>query len=147
MSIAGRGETLPIFGVQDLSYRRDDQSLSFQPTGGILLYDFQTTNMKNGIKMPQFDIYYVYLLSNWNNKVLYIGVTNNLERRTIEHKQKLTPGFTEKYNVNKLVCFEHTEDVISAIRREKQLKKWRREKKNALVNSINPSWKDLTDEW
>ncbi len=91
--------------------------------------------------------YYVYLLSNWNNKVLYIGVSNNLERRIIEHKQKLISGFTEKYNVNKLVYFEQTEDVISAISREKQLKKWRREKKNALVNSVNPDWKDLSDKW
>ena len=97
--------------------------------------------------MSQSNNYYVYLLSNWNNKVLYIGVSNNLERRIIEHKQKLIPGFTEKYNVNKLVYFEHTEDVISAISREKQLKKWRREKKNALVNSVNPGWKDLSDEW
>jgi putative endonuclease len=97
--------------------------------------------------MSQSNDYYVYLLSNWNNKVLYIGVTNNLERRIIEHKQKLIPGFTEKYNVNKLVYFEQTEDVMSAISREKQLKKWRREKKNALVNSLNPDWKDLSDEW
>ncbi len=97
--------------------------------------------------MSQSNNYYVYLLSNWNNKVLYIGVTNNLERRIIEHKQKLIPGFTEKYNVNKLVYFEQTEDVMSAISREKQLKKWRREKKNALVNCVNPGWKDLSDEW
>ena len=91
--------------------------------------------------------YYVYFLSNWNNKVLYIGVTNNLERRIVEHRQKLTPGFTEKYNVNKLVYFEQTNDVISALGREKQLKKWRREKKNALVNSVNPSWQDLSAGW
>ncbi len=91
--------------------------------------------------------YYVYLLSNWNNKVLYIGVTNNLERRIVEHRQKLIPGFTEKYNVNKLVYFEQTNDVISALGREKQLKKWRREKKNALVNSVNPSWQDLSAGW
>lgn len=64
--------------------------------------------------------YYVYFLSNWNNKVLYIGVTNNLERRIVEHRQKLTPGFTEKYNVNKLVYFEQTNDVISALGREKR---------------------------
>ena len=97
--------------------------------------------------MEQQKNYYVYLLSNWNNKVLYIGVTNNLERRIIEHRQKLVPGFTEKYNVNKLVYFEQTNDVISAISREKQLKKWRREKKNALVNSVNPGWKDLSSQW
>lgn len=79
--------------------------------------------------------------------MLYIGVTNNLERRIHEHRQKLVPGFTEKYNVNKLVYFEQTTDVVSAINREKQLKKWRREKKNALVNSVNPAWKDLSAEW
>jgi len=97
--------------------------------------------------MPQSKTYYVYLLSNWNNKVLYIGVTNNLQRRIYEHKQKLVPGFTEKYNVNKLVYFEQTEDIIAAISREKQLKKWRREKKNALVNSLNPGWQDLSMDW
>lgn len=97
--------------------------------------------------MPQHNNYYVYLLSNWNNKVLYIGVTNNLERRIHEHRQKLVPGFTEKYNVSKLVYFEQTNDAISAISREKQLKKWRREKKNVLVNSVNPAWKDLSAEW
>jgi putative endonuclease len=79
--------------------------------------------------------------------VLYIGVTSNLERRIVEHRQKLVPGFTEKYNVNKLVYFEQTNDAISAITREKQLKKWRREKKNALVDSVNPTWRDLSAEW
>ena len=96
--------------------------------------------------MPQQKDYYIYLLSNWNNKVLYIGVTSNLERRVHEHRQKLVAGFTEKYNVNKLVYFEQTNDAVSAISREKQLKKWRREKKNALVNSINPTWQDLSAE-
>ncbi|RKX58965.1 MAG: GIY-YIG nuclease family protein, partial [Thermodesulfobacteriota bacterium] len=63
--------------------------------------------------------YYVYLLTNWNNKVMYLGVTNNLERRLYEHKNKLVKGFTEKYNVNKLVYFEETQDVTAAIAREK----------------------------
>jgi len=97
--------------------------------------------------MAEQNNYYVYLLSNWNNKVLYIGVTSNLQRRIYEHRQKSVPGFTEKYNVAKLVYYEQTEDVISAISREKQLKKWRREKKNALVNSMNPGWKDLSADW
>lgn len=91
--------------------------------------------------------YYVYLLSNWNNKVLYIGVTNNLERRIYEHQKKLLPGFTQKYNVGKLVYYEQTVDVISAISREKEIKKWRREKKNALVNGVNPEWRDLSLDW
>ena len=91
--------------------------------------------------------YYVYLLTNWNNKVLYLGVTNNLERRLYEHKKKLVKGFSEKYNVNKLVYFEETQDVTAAIAREKEIKKWRREKKNQLVNRMNPNWKDLSSEW
>ena len=90
---------------------------------------------------------YVYLLTNWNNKMMYVGVTNNLERRLYEHKQKLMPGFTEKYNVNKLVYFEETNDVRVALEREKEIKKWRREKKNRLVETANPEWKDLSAGW
>jgi len=97
--------------------------------------------------MPSIGKYYVYLLTNWNNTVMYVGVTNNLRRRIYEHKNKLTKGFTEKYNVNKLVYFEETQDVIAAIAREKEIKKWRREKKNQLVNRINPTWKELSLEW
>jgi len=88
--------------------------------------------------------YYVYILSNWNNKVLYVGMTNNLERRLYEHKNKLIEGFTKKYNLDKLVYFEHTDDVNGAIRREKEIKKWRREKKNNLIESLNPGWIELT---
>ena len=89
--------------------------------------------------------YYVYLMTNWNNKVMYLGVTNDLERRVYEHKNKLIKGFTDKYNVNKLVYFEDTSDVVAAITREKEIKKWRREKKNALVKKVNPDWKDLSE--
>ena len=67
--------------------------------------------------------YYVYLLTNWNNKVMYLGVTNNLERRLYEHKNKLVKEFSEKYNVNKLVYFEKTQDVTAATAREKEIKK------------------------
>jgi putative endonuclease len=77
---------------------------------------------------------------------MYLGVTNDLVRRIYEHKNKLVKGFTEKYNVNKLVYFEETGDVRSALTREKEIKKWRREKKNGLVISINPEWKDLAEE-
>ncbi len=97
--------------------------------------------------MPIVHRYYVYLLTNKNDKVMYIGVTNNLERRVYEHKTKMIPGFTEKYNVNKLVYFEETHDVRAAIAREKEIKKWRREKKNNLVVPVNPEWKDLSDGW
>ncbi len=89
--------------------------------------------------------YFVYMLTNWNNKLLYIGVTNNLQRRLYEHKNKLVPGFTEKYNINKLVYFEATNEITSAIAREKQLKRWRRSKKNALIETMNPDWHDLID--
>ena len=92
-------------------------------------------------------MYYVYILSNWNDAVLYIGVTNDLQRRLYEHQNHLADGFTAKYNVHKLVYFEHTDDVRSAIAREKQLKGWRREKKNALISRTNPTWSDLSKNW
>jgi len=76
-----------------------------------------------------------------------VGVTNDLERRIYEHKNKLVKGFTKKYNVNKLVYFEETQDVIAAVTREKEIKTWRREKKNQLVNRINPTWEDMSLEW
>ena len=74
---------------------------------------------------------------------MYIGVTNNLYKRIYQHKNKLIDGFTKKYNVNKLVYFELTENVVAAITREKQLKNWVRKKKNNLIKTINPEWKDL----
>jgi putative endonuclease len=77
---------------------------------------------------------------------MYVGFTNDLKRRVYEHQKKLVKGFTEKYNVNKLVYFEETRDVIAAIAREKEIKKWRREKKNSLVLKMNPEWKDLSAE-
>ena len=97
--------------------------------------------------MPEDKRYYVYLLTNWNNKVMYVGMTGNLKKRIYEHKNKLVEGFTKKYNVNKLVYFEETRDVHAAIAREKEIKKWRREKKNKLVESVNKSWEDLAEEW
>jgi len=91
--------------------------------------------------------YYVYLLTNWNNEVMYIWVTNNLECRLYEHKNKLVKGFTEKYNVYRLVYFEETPDVKVALSREKEIKKWLREKKDRLVVELNPEWKDLSEGW
>jgi putative endonuclease len=76
---------------------------------------------------------------------MYVGVTNDLKRRVYEHQNKLVKGFTEQYNVNKLVYYEQTGDVITALAREKEIKKWRREKKNMLVFNTNPEWKDLSD--
>ncbi len=91
--------------------------------------------------------YYVYILTNRNNKVLYTGITNDLKRRMYEHKNKLTKGFTSKYNVNKLLYFEESRNVNSAIFREKQIKGWLRKKKIYLIESINPNWDDLSSNW
>ncbi len=90
--------------------------------------------------------YYVYILTN-NSGTIYTGVTNNLERRMYEHKNKLIAGFTKKYNLTKLVYYEMTEDVRSAITREKQIKGWLRIKKISLIESVNPEWKDLNEEF
>ena len=91
--------------------------------------------------------YYVYILSNFTNTTLYVGVTNDLKRRLFEHKNKMLPGFTEKYNVDKLVYFEKVTDVKSAIQREKNLKKWKRIWKDELIKKFNPTYKDLSSEW
>jgi putative endonuclease len=77
---------------------------------------------------------------------MYIGVTNDLKRRLFEHKNKIYPGFTNKYNLNKIVYYELFFDINDAMRREKELKKWRREKKNNLIELINPNWNDLSQE-
>jgi len=90
--------------------------------------------------------YYVYILASLSG-TLYIGITNNLERRMVEHKEGLVEGFTKEYSVERLVYFEMYGDVRNAIRREKQLKGWRREKKVALIEKLNPGWKDLAREW
>ncbi len=87
--------------------------------------------------------YCIYILTNKNNTVLYVGVTNNLTRRIWEHKSKLIEGFTKKYNVDKLVYFKSFDNPEDAIKREKQLKAGSRKKKIELINKINPEWKDL----
>lgn len=86
---------------------------------------------------------YVYLLTNRYNNVLYTGVTNDLIRRIYEHKNKLVAGFTQKYNVDRLVYFEVCSGIVVAIEREKQIKGWSRKKKQDLINSLNPEWDDL----
>ena len=91
--------------------------------------------------------YYVYILTNRNNRVMYIGVTNDLARRLYEHKQELVEGFTKRYHVHKLVYYEQTTDVRSAIAREKQLNGWLRARKNELVETMNPEWRDLSEDW
>lgn len=86
--------------------------------------------------------YYVYILTN-NSGTLYVGVTSDLERRVGEHRLGLVNGFTKKYRLKRLIYCEQTDDVQAALGRERQIKKWRREKKIALVNTINPEWRDL----
>ena len=87
--------------------------------------------------------YYIYILTNKNNTVLYVGITNDLVRRIYEHKNKLCQGFTKKYNIDKLVYYEICIDALSAIAREKQLKSGSRKKKILLVESMNIEWVDL----
>jgi putative endonuclease len=87
--------------------------------------------------------YFVYMMSNKHNTVLYIGITNDLLRRVLEHKNNLNEGFTKRYRCHKLVWYEETSDVESAIMREKQMKKWKREYKNNAVAKLNHGWRDL----
>jgi len=90
--------------------------------------------------------YYIYIMTN-SSRTLYTGVTANLVRRIYEHKNKLIEGFTQKYNITKLVYYEITNDVQVAIQREKQIKGWLRKKKIALIEAANPEWKDLSEGW
>ncbi len=97
-------------------------------------------------RMTRDKQYYVYIMTN-RSKTLYTGVTGNLIRRVYEHKNKLVDGFTRRYNITKLVYYETTSEITSAIAREKQIKGWLRKKKIALIESMNPEWKDLSEEW
>ena len=96
--------------------------------------------------MP-YKSYYVYILASKKNGTLYIGVTNNIERRVLEHKERNISGFTSKYKVKHLVYFEEFNDVNNAIAREKQLKNWKRAWKIALLEKDNPLWNDLSEGW
>ena len=91
--------------------------------------------------------YAVYILTNYNETTFYIGVTGNLQKRIWEHKNKVVEGFTKKYNVDKLVYYELTEDVELALNREKQLKRWHRQWKINLIKEMNPEFKDLSENW
>lgn len=90
--------------------------------------------------------YYVYVLASKKNGTLYIGVTNDLKRRTYEHRSNQIPGFTKKYSVHRLVYYEETESIESAILREKQMKNWHRKWKINQINRYNPEWRDLYEE-
>ncbi len=98
-------------------------------------------------KKPTTPQMHIYILASKRNGTLYTGVTNDLERRIVEHKTKLLPGFTEKYEVTKLVYCEEIPSATSAIAREKQIKKWNRKWKLRLIEERNPEWKDLSEEW
>ena len=98
---------------------------------------YQKATMKN---------YYIYIMTN-RSGTLYTGITNDLHRRVYEHKQKLVPGFTKKYNITRLVYFEETPNINAAIAREKEIKRWTRVKKFELITSINPKWQDLSEAW
>jgi putative endonuclease len=91
--------------------------------------------------------YYVYIVASKKNGVLYIGVTSDLQNRMNQHKNEAIQGFTSKYIIHKLVYYEQTEDVNSAISREKVLKKWNRSWKIELIEKDNPTWKDLSEDW
>ncbi|MCM1320750.1 MAG: GIY-YIG nuclease family protein [Bacteroides sp.] len=90
---------------------------------------------------------YTYILFSKKNGTLYVGVTSDLQKRVAEHKAKIFGGFTAKYNVDKLGYFEEYNDIASAIEREKQLKGGNRKKKIALIESMNPEWQDLSEDW
>ena len=92
------------------------------------------------------DSYWVYILSG-ELAALYTGVTNNIERRIYEHQQKLVPGFTSKYNISRLVYYECFGSPSAAIAREKQIKGWGRAKKTVLIETANPTWRDLSEDW
>ena len=91
--------------------------------------------------------YYIYILASQKNGTFYIGVTNDLERRVLEHKQKINEGFTSKYDVNRLVYFESFQYINDAILREKRLKKWNRQWKINLIEEENFEWNDLSEDW
>ena len=91
--------------------------------------------------------YYVYILSSGPNGTLYVGVTNDLQRRLLEHRDGTVEGFTKRYAVHRLVHFEETDDISAAITREKQIKGWSRAKKIALIQAENPHWRDLAEGW
>lgn len=88
-------------------------------------------------------LFYTYIVTNANNTTLYVGFTDNLKRRIQQHSSNSAKGFTGKYNTSKLVWFESTQYVENAIKREKQIKKWKREWKENLINEMNPKWEDL----
>jgi len=99
-----------------------------------------------GVRMSDQLRYYVYIMTN-HSGTLYVGVTNDLERRVMEHKEFKIDGFTKRYRINRLVYYEETPSRRAAIEREKEIKGWKRNRKIQLIESVNPGWKDLSKEW
>jgi putative endonuclease len=96
---------------------------------------------------PVYDnLYCAYILASGNNTVIYTGVTSQLKQRVYQHKEHFVPGFTKRYTIDKLVYYEATKNILSALAREKQIKSWSRQKKNLLIESMNPEWRELHDE-
>ena len=96
--------------------------------------------------MPAPENYYVYIMAS-ASRTLYTGVTGNLERRVLQHRRKLLHGFTARYNINRLVYYEMSGEILAAITREREIKSWSRKKKIALIESVNRDWKDLSAGW
>ena len=90
--------------------------------------------------------FFVYILTNKNHHILYVGVTNNLKRRIFEHKNHMVDGFTKRYHADQLIYFEQTKDIYTAISREKQIKGWKRSKKIELIHQLNLTWRDLYED-
>jgi putative endonuclease len=120
----------------------EDESINF----GVCLGKWTLMADPLGGKMSTVKTYYVYIMTN-RSRTLYTGITNNLERRVLEHKRGQIDGFTQKYRINRLIFFETTSNVIDAIKREKQIKSWTRAKKIELIEKINPEWHDLSEDW
>ena len=96
--------------------------------------------------VPALKTYYVYIMAS-KSRTLYTGVTSNLERRVLQHRGKLLPGFTARYNINRLVHYEVFGEIMTAITREKEIKSWSRKKKITLIESVNRDWRDLSAGW
>jgi putative endonuclease len=145
LSLRARRAWQSLFGsgfLRRLASRNDRTFIAFALVSlASLRGGLKPTKQSQGLQMS--GNYYVYIITNKRNTVLYTGVTNNLKKRVYEHKEKLTDGFTKKYNITKLVYYEVFEDIESAILREKQIKAGSRQKKIDLVNSQNKGWVDL----
>jgi putative endonuclease len=120
------------------------ESLSFRAQRGIYLA--LGDNVTSACYYFRMGVYYVYIMTN-KSRTLYVGVTSDLERRVFEHKNKVIAGFTSNYNITQLAWFEQFNDVGQAIDGEKKIKGWRRSKKTALIETTNPEWKDLAQDW